>query len=49
MSDELLGAQAILSGVRPEVAASLVDLGLDLRGHSGVAWARARAGAERRG
>lgn len=45
----LLGAQVILTGVRPEVAALLVDLGLDFRGlvtlgslQSGLAWARAR-------
>jgi rsbT co-antagonist protein RsbR len=45
----LLGARALLTGVRPEVATTLVDLGVDLRGlvtlgtlQSGLAWARER-------
>ena len=46
---KLLGAQVIITGIRPEVAQTLVGLGLDLSGittlatlQSGIAWALAR-------
>jgi rsbT co-antagonist protein RsbR len=52
---KLLGAQVIITGIRPEVAQTLVGLGLDLSGiitlatlQSGVAWALARREAGRR-
>jgi rsbT co-antagonist protein RsbR len=51
---QLLGAQVILTGIRPEVAADLVDLGTDLGGiitrgtlQQGVTYALTRAGGRR--
>jgi rsbT co-antagonist protein RsbR len=29
---KLLGAQAIITGIRPEIAQTLIDLGVDLKG-----------------
>lgn len=45
----LLGAEVVLTGIRPEIAQTLVNLGIDLSGivtrstlQSGVAYAMAR-------
>jgi rsbT co-antagonist protein RsbR len=47
---KLLGAQVVLTGIRPEVAQTLVGLGTDLRGivtrsslQSGIAYATSRS------
>jgi rsbT co-antagonist protein RsbR len=49
---KLLGAQVVLTGIRPEVAQTLVGLGVDMRGivtrstlQSGIAFAFRRANA----
>jgi rsbT co-antagonist protein RsbR len=51
MAAQLLGAQVLLTGIRPEVAQTLVSMGIDLRGvitrstpQSGIAFAMANHG-----